>query len=74
MMRRSVLVLAVVVGAGLLAGPLALQERLVVGENPYNVVDNWMKPFADSGYAWGGHAAVAEETQHVRVGRRAEFF
>ena len=39
-MRRSVLVLAVAVGAGLLAGPLALQERLVVGENPYKVVDN----------------------------------
>ena len=73
MMRRSVLVLAVVVGAGLLAGPLALQERLVVGENPYNVVDNWMKPFAESGYAWGGHAAVfAESPERIFVGQGGE--
>ena len=73
MTRTSVLVLAVVVGTGLLAGPVALQERLVVGENPYNVVDNWMKPFAENGYAWGGHSAVfAESPERIFVGQGGE--
>ena len=72
-MRRSVLILAVVVGAGLLAGPVALQERLVVGESPYNVVDNWMKPFAENGFAWGAHSAVyAESPDRIFVSQRGE--
>ena len=72
-MRRSVLILAVVVGAGLLTGPVALQERLVVGESPYNVVDNWMKPFAENGFAWGAHSAVyAESPDRIFVSQRGE--
>ena len=61
-MRAFVLVLTVVVGAGLVAGPVALQERLVVGDSPYNVVDGWMKPFAEAGSAWGSHPGVYAES------------
>ena len=72
-MRRLTLVLAVIVGAGLLTSPISLQERLVVGESPYTVVDNWMKPFADSGYAWGAHSAVyAESPDRIFVSQRGE--
>ena len=72
-MRRLILVLSVIVGAGLLANPISLQERLIVGESPYAVVDNWLKPFADSGYAWGAHSAVyAESPDRIFVSQRGE--
>ena len=65
-MYRLPLVLAVIVGAGLLTNPISLQE-------PYSVVDNWMKPFAESGYAWGGHSAVyAESPDRIFVGQAGE--
>ena len=73
-MRTSVLVLAVMAGAGLLAGPASLQERLVVGDSPYNVVDGWMKPFAEAGFAWGSHSGVfAESPDRIFVTQRGEF-
>ena len=46
---RLILVLSVVVGVGTLSGPAFLQERLVTGANPYQVVEDWMQPFADGG-------------------------
>ena len=70
---RLILVLSVVVGVGTLSGPALLQERLVTGANPYQVVEDWMQPFADGGYAWGAHSAVyAESPDRIFVSQRGE--
>ena len=72
-MRISVLVLAVVVAAGLLTGPVSLQDLGPTGPSPYDVVDGWMKPFASEGFAWGGHAGVfAESPDRIFVVQRGE--
>ncbi len=72
-MRTSALVLTVMVGAGLLAGPASLQERLVVGDSPYTVVDGWLKPFAEAGFAFGSHAGVfAESPDRIFIVQRGE--
>ena len=61
-MRTSVLVFAIVVVAGLVASPALLQESGPTGPSPYDVVNEWMTPFADDGYAWGSHPGVAIDT------------
>ena len=72
-MRISVLVLAVVVAAGLLTGPVSLQDLGPTGPGPYDVVDGWMKPFASEGFAWGGHSGVfAESPDRIFVVQRGE--
>ena len=72
-MRISVLVLAVVVAAGLLTGPVSLQDVGPTGPSPYDVVDGWMKPFASEGFAWGGHSGVfAESPDRIFVVQRGE--
>ncbi len=72
-MRTSVLVLTAMVGAGLLASPASLQERLVVGDSPYTVVDGWLKPFAEAGFAFGSHAGVfAESPDRIIIAQRGE--
>ena len=73
-MRTSVLVLAVVVVAGLVAGPASLQESGPTGPSPYDVVDEWMTPFAADGYAWGSHPGVAiDSPNRIFVIQRGEF-
>jgi len=73
-MRRFVLSLAAITAAGLLTAPASLQEREVVGSSPYDVVENWMKPFAAAGYAWGSHPGVfAESPDRIFVIQRGEF-
>ena len=72
-MRRSVLVIAVIVASGLFAGPAFLQES-ETGPSPYDVVDGWMKPFASAGFAWGSHPGVfAESPDRIFVIQRGEF-
>ncbi len=72
-MRISVLVLAVVVAAGLLTGPVSLQDLGPTGPSPYDVVDGWMKPFASEDFAWGGHSGVfAESPDRIFVVQRGE--
>ena len=72
-MRISVLVLAVVAAAGLLTGPVSLQDLGPTGPSPYDVVDGWMKPFASEGFAWGGHSGVfAESPDRIFVVQRGE--
>ena len=73
-MRRFVLSLAAITAAGLLTAPASLQEREVVGSSPYDVVENWMKPFAAAGHAWGSHPGVfAESPDRIFVIQRGEF-
>mgnify|MGYP006156654007 CR=1 FL=1 len=73
-MRTSVLVLAVVVVAGLVANPASLQESGPTGPSPYDVVDEWMTPFATDGYAWGSHPGVAiDSPNRIFVIQRGEF-
>ena len=71
-MRTSVFVLAIIVAAGLVAGPASLQE--VVGPSPYDVVEGWLKPFAEPGYAFGSHRGVfAESPDRILVIQRGEY-
>jgi hypothetical protein len=73
-MRTSVLVLVVVIVAGLATGPALLQESGPMGPSPYNVVDEWMTPFAADGYAWGSHPGVAiDSPNRIFVIQRGEF-
>ena len=73
-MRTSVLVLVVVIVAGLATGPALLQESGPMGPSPYDVVDEWMTPFAADGYAWGSHPGVAIDSQNrIFVIQRGEF-
>ena len=73
-MRRSVLTLAVIAAAALLAGPASLQEREVMGASPYDVLDGWMMPFAAAGHAWGSHPGVfAESPDRIFVIQRGEY-
>ncbi len=71
-MRTPVLVLCSAVAFSLVSGPASLQGT--VGQaDPYDVVDNWMQPFARSGYAWGSHPAVfAESPNRIFVIQRGE--
>ena len=71
-MRTSVFVLAIIVAAGLGAGPVSLQE--VVGPSPYDVVEGWLKPFAEPGHAFGSHPGVfAESPDRIFVIQRGEY-
>ena len=75
-MRTSILALAVIVAVALLPASASLQDLGPTGPSPYDVVDNWMTPFAEDGYAWGSHAGVfAESPDRIFVGptRRAAF-
>ena len=71
-MRTSVFVPAIIIAAGLVAGPAALQE--VVGPSPYDVVEGWLKPFAEPGHAFGSHPGVfAESPDRIFVIQRGEY-
>ena len=68
-MRRSFLVIAVVVASGLFAGPALLEQ--VAG--PYEAVDGWLEPFAEDGYAFGSPTGVfAESPDRIFVVQRGE--
>ena len=72
-MRTSVLVFAAVVVGGLLAGPVSLQDLGSTGPSPYEVVDRWLKPFADDGFAFGGNSGVFPESpDRIFVVQRGE--
>ena len=72
-MRTSILALAVIVAVALLPAPASLQDLGPTGPSPYDVVDNWMTPFAEDGYAWGSHAGVfTESPDRIFVVQRGE--
>ena len=72
-MRKSVLVLVAVVAGGLCAAPALLQDLGPRGPSPYEVVDGWLKPFADDGFAWGGNSGVFPESpDRIFVVQRGE--
>ena len=72
-MRKPVLVLVAVVGGGLCAAPALLQDLGPRGPSPYEVVDGWLKPFADDGFAWGGNSGVFPESpDRIFVVQRGE--
>ena len=51
-MRAFVLVPALVVAATLVTGPALLQETGPSGPGGYDVVEGWLQPFADDGFAF----------------------
>jgi len=69
-MRVPLLTLAAVLALGLHSAPAWLQSRgggsgLHGGEDetgPYDLVGNWPRPFARSGYIWGSQGGVFAET------------
>lgn len=57
--------------ASALACTLALSADRVVhppgpnhGEDPYEVVHDWLKPFAEPGYVWGSHPGIFVESEN----------
>ena len=61
-MRLTTLPLAFVVSIGLLAGPVSSQDIGPTGPMPYDIVEDWAKPFAGEGCAFGGNSGVYAES------------
>lgn len=61
-MRIATLALVVTIAVGFLSAPVSLQEIGPMGPSPYDLVDGWMKPFSEDGYAWGAHTGVFAES------------
>ena len=58
---------------GYLAVPLSSQDIGPTGPIPYDIVDNWAKPFAAEGFAFGGNSGVyAESPDRIIVLQRGE--
>ena len=71
-MRRSLIIVAVIVSSGLLAAPAVMQD-MPIGTSPYDVVDGWLKPFASSGHSFGATSAVfAESPDRIFIAQRGE--
>ena len=69
-MRPFVFGFALVVAGSITTAPASLQEVI---PTPYEVVDGWMTPFADDGYAFGSHpGVVAESPDRIFVIQRGE--
>ena len=47
---------------GYLAVPLSSQDIGPTGPIPYDIVDNWAKPFAAEGFAFGGNSGAVSYT------------
>ena len=72
-MRAFVLVPALVVAATLVTGPALLQETGPSGPGGYDVVEGWLQPFADDGFAFGGNSGVfAESPDRIFIAQRGE--
>ena len=68
-MRKSLLVIAVVVASGLFTGPALLEQV----SGPYEAVDGWLQPFAEDGYAFGSPTGIfAESPDRIFVVQRGE--
>ena len=61
-MRKSLIILIVVAAAGLVTNPVYVQEARTAGPSPYDIVDNWAKPFAGEGFAFGGNSGVVADS------------
>ena len=55
-MRTFFFGFTIIVAVSLTTAPASLQEVIA---SPYDVVEKWMAPFADDGYAWSSHSGVA---------------
>ena len=72
-MRVLVRYLPLVALTGYLAVPLSSQDIGPTGPIPYDIVDNWAKPFAAEGFAFGGNSGVyAESPDRIIVLQRGE--
>ena len=72
-MRVLVRYLPLVALIGYLAVPLSSQDIGPTGPIPYDIVDNWAKPFAAEGFAFGGNSGVyAESPDRIIVLQRGE--
>ncbi len=69
-MRTFIFGFTVIVAVSLTTAPASLQEVMA---SPYDVVEEWMTPFAEDGYAWGSHSGVvAESPDRIFVIQRGE--
>lgn len=72
-MRLSIRVVGIAVLVGLSAGLVASQDVGPTGPSPYEVVEDWLKPFAGEGFALGGNSGVfAESPERIFVLQRGE--
>ena len=69
-MRTFFFGFTVIVTVSLATAPASLQEVIA---SPYDIVEKWMTPFAEDGYAWGSHSGVvAESPDRIFVIQRGE--
>ena len=61
-MRKSLIILIVEATAGLVTNPVYVQESRTAGPSPYDIVDNWAKPFAGEGFAFVGNSGVVADS------------
>jgi NHL repeat len=74
-MRVTALVVAMVVGTGLLTAPAHMQQKKGGEEEtgPYEVVPNWPQEWARDGYIWGSQPGVfAESPDRIFIVARGE--
>ena len=70
---RHLSILAVLVLAGLTPWPVSSQDLGPVGPSPYDVVEGWLKPYADEGFAFGGNSGVfVESPDRIFILQRGE--
>jgi hypothetical protein len=63
----------VVLFAAAWTGPLPAQDLEPVGPMPYDIPVNWIEPFAQPGYSWGGNSGVhVESKDRIIVLQRGE--
>ena len=72
-MTKRLAVVAVMAIAPAMLAQNAVPEG-PIGPSPYNVVRGWQKPFAESGFAFGGNSGVfAESPDRIFIAQRGEF-
>lgn len=73
MIERRLGILVVLVLAGVTSYPVLSQDLGPIGSSPYDVVEGWLKPYADEGFAFGGNSGVfVESLDRIFILQRGE--
>ncbi len=56
-----------------MSGPTSSQDLGPIGPSPYEIVEGWLQPFSDDGFAFGGNSGVfAESSDRIFILQRGE--
>lgn len=73
MIERRLGILVVLVLTGVTPYPVLSQDLGPIGSSPYDVVEGWLKPYADEGFAFGGNSGVfVESLDRIFILQRGE--